>query len=128
MKICILNGNELSNESEENFINFLENEDLVHYLLFAFHQNTASFVNSLTKKLETNGDGNIWFRNIEWMDYFWYFVSTPLHKTESAKKIATERNLIVLPYIPTIIIENEKLLFPIEDRTNIFTLIDKKPD
>lgn len=127
MKICILDGDQADNESEEEFVEFLGNDDLVHFLLFAFHPNTASFVNTLVKKLETSKNKEIWFRNIEWGDYFWYFVSIPKNKIDTATLVAARKRLRVLDGIQTIVIGNKKLLFPIKKRENICTLISKKP-
>ncbi len=127
MKIYVSDGDEFNNENEEEFSNFLESEGLVHFLLFAFQPNAFSFVSSLTEKSKREKSKKVWFRNIEWGDYFWYFVSIPIHKIKSAKLIAKEKNLLVLPKIPIIVTKNERLLFPIGNRTNIFTLIYEKP-
>lgn len=126
MKIYISNDEGFNNEPEEKFVEFLGNDDLVHFLLFAFHPNTASFVNTLVKKLGVNKNKEIWFRNIEWGDYFWYFVSIPKKKIDTATKVAVEKNLIVLHGIQTIVIGDERLLFPIKNRKSIYTLINKR--
>ncbi len=126
MKIYISDGEGFNNESEAEFVEFLRNDDLVHFLLFAFHPNTASFVNTLVKKLETSKNKEIWFRNIEWGDYFWYFVSIPKKKIDTATVVAERKNLLVLHGIQTIVIGDERLLFPIKNRKSICTLINKR--